>query len=172
MRKDSDFDDVALARGVKKFMIWGKPFNKQTLRNQGGTCGYCQRYFDGYIRRQNISMTAYKQTLTDDDRRRKHMKCVDGVVQRIIEKGGNSSGHLNFQEITDDAEAFIEHEKSIDIERPGFSYVEKAWYDKQHWGDKTGHELVEFDGKQQVKIPDAPVTRVKMHEKLAAVHRK
>ena len=181
IRTDDSWCPLQLAvDGKKVFIAWGKKPDPVTGKTTGSYCVFCVKYYNGAIRLlRSITMGMYEKELGGDERLlRVHMTCVDMLVQKIINKGGNMSTQMDWAAIEHDAkETLTVVEKKSDIVKPpGCSHVELTYYLGQ-FGNVAenatkGHREYTYNGIKGVLVPDAPITRFETTEALETELRK
>eukprot|EP00959_Pyramimonas_sp_CCMP1952_P097166 2030897-Pyramimonas_sp.AAC.1 len=78
---------------------------------------------------------------------------IETVIQSIIASGGNTSSHLNWEQVASDAQLVVKQKRQTIVEKPGYEHIKWRDYVDQY-GDivKTdkGHMRYELQGEDGV----------------------
>ena len=97
-----------------------------------------------------------------------HQAMSDQAEQSIIQNNLNFSKHMDWKLFEHQANEIV-HQKSLEIKAPGWQHVEYTYYLKMPGHDgqiQPGHARETWRGVDGVWVPDAPITKVSMKEKL------
>jgi hypothetical protein len=138
----------------------------------GRRCFYCYKYYLSRVKAL-LQMTTqeYEHYLGGDtDRVQNHVKCVDSMVDAIVENGGKSGSKMDWDEVDNNAKLKQIKKRDTVKKKPGYSHVELKYYESLHGPLETsgkrkeGHCEYTLDGVVGILIPDAPITRIEFNE--------
>ncbi|MDA8583003.1 hypothetical protein N9L68_02195 [bacterium] len=178
-RKDDDWDPVCLHQGVKRFMWWGKPYDKNTCKSVAYRCGYCTKFFVGRIKIMNISIQDYETMLGNcPEKLEKHQVMIEVLIVFMIEKGVTDP-HEHKVRLEECAWESMESRaldviklQSIKVQDPGWLHYELNYYISQfgslEQNAHLGHCALQWEGVDGVVVPEAPVTRITPEQEIKA----
>ena len=164
---DDDEDPVEKHFGRSCLMLWGKPCGPNG-ETSGCYCHYCMKIYAAKIRGiAGMTITVYKQQLGDQKKHDKHMALQKVLIQKIIDNGGSSSSHVDWDAL--DSESLeVVRTMQAKVKRPGLSIYDLAEY-LEEFGtvqtDKGHYKTIDPScGSEVVVVPDRKIKRVEFSE--------
>ena len=169
--RDDQWDPMYLyCYGIKVYMLWGKPV-LPSGKTSGGRCYYCCKWVNCRVKKScydGVTSDQYEVYLGHSpERLERHQKNIQYMVWDIIRRGGQLSGHINWEALDNTVTLSLENNARQRVIEPTMAWLElgNGDYEAEHPGGLTderrreGHQLYVHNGRRGVKFPETKRVR-------------